>query len=288
MASNPGSSDDSPKPNVIYLNAGRIDTDLPATKARRQPLAYFPGKRMQLIQWTGPVQPGWVDELKKLGVEIIDYIPENAYLVYGDWNVLSAMQKRMADKSYVRWEGAYRPEDKIQPNALGAGNQGPANRPEPELFSIQMVLNPKANSETLKKIEELQIASPVKQGPSGNFYNIVAKLPPAQIASLASQPDIISIGPYQTPAKRDERQCIIMTGQLTSGVPTGPGYLAWLTNRGFTQAQFDASGLVVDVTDSPIENGSTDVNHFALYRDGTITNSVSRARDTLLVIVPSR
>ncbi|NBS55384.1 hypothetical protein EBT23_07525, partial [bacterium] len=114
VASVQDTSEDQPKPNVIYLNAGRIDTDLPSTKARRQPLAYFPGKRMQLIQWTGPVQAGWVEELKKLGVEIIDYIPENAYLVYGDWNVLSAMQKRMADKNYVRWEGTYRPQDKIQ------------------------------------------------------------------------------------------------------------------------------------------------------------------------------
>ena len=168
--------------------------------------------------------------MKKLGVEIIDYIPENAYLVYGDWNVLSAMQKRMADKNYVRWEGTYRPQDKIQPNALAAdGSNGPANRPEPELFSIQMVLNPKANAETLKKIEQLQLASPLKQGASGNYYNIVAKLPPAQIASLAEQPDIISIGPYQTPGKRVERQCIIMTGQLTNNGPTGPGYLAWLS-----------------------------------------------------------
>lgn len=280
--------DDQPKANVIYLNAGRIDTDLPTTKARRQPLAYFPGKRMQLIQWTGPVQPGWVEELKKLGVEIIDYIPENAYLVYGDWNVLSAMQKRMADKNYVRWEGSYRPQDKIQPNALAAdGSNGPANRPEPELFSIQMVLNPKANAETLKKIEQLQLATPVKQGASGIYYNIVAKLPPAQIASLAEQPDIISIGPYETPQKRDERQCIIMTGQLTNNGPTGPGYLIWLANRGFTQAQFDASGLVVDVTDSPIDNGTTNVNHFALYKDGTITNSPSRVVYTRLEGTPS-
>ena len=237
---------------------------------------------MQLIQWTGPVQAGWVEELKKLGVEIIDYIPENAYLVYGDWNVLSAMQKKMADKSYVRWEGSYRPQDKIQPNALAAGNNGPASRPEPELFSIQMVLNPKANSETLKKIEQLQLALPIKQGASGNYYNIVAKLPPTRIASLAEQPDIISIGPYQTPGKRDEKQCIIMAGQLSGNAPTGPGYMDWLANRGFTQAQFDSSGLVVDVTDSPIDNGSTNVNHFALYKDGTITNSPSRVVYTRL------
>ena len=74
-------ADGSPLPNVIYLNAGPIDTDLPGTKARRQPLAYFSGKRLQLIQWNGPVQAGWIDELNRLGVEIIDYIPENAFML---------------------------------------------------------------------------------------------------------------------------------------------------------------------------------------------------------------
>jgi len=50
--------------------------------------------------------------------------------------------------------------------------------------------------------------------------------------------------------------------------------MAWLANRGFTQSQFDASGLVVDVSDSPIDNGGTaDINHFALYKDGTISNN---------------
>jgi hypothetical protein len=174
-------ADGSPLPNVIYLNAGPIDTDLPGTKARRQPLAYFSGKRLQLIQWSGPVQPGWIAELNRLGVEIVDYIPENAYLVYGDWKVLSAMQKRMADKSYVRWEGGYRATDKIQPGALES------KREEPELFAVQMVLNPQANTETLKKIKTLQLSATVKEGAAGKYYNIITRLPPAEIAKLAAE-----------------------------------------------------------------------------------------------------
>jgi len=228
-------------PNVIYLNAGPINTDLPATKARRQPLAYFSGKRMQLIQWKGPVQVGWIEELKRLGVEIIDYIPENAYLVYGDWNVLSAMQKKMADKNYVRWEGTYRPEDKIQPNAVAEDGVSAAKRSEPELFAIQMVLHPQANEETLKKIKTLQLSSTVKEGPMGKYYNIITRLPPAQIAQLAQQPDIISIAPYTTPKMMCERQAMILAGQLNGNVPVlGSGYMAWLASKGFTQSQFDA------------------------------------------------
>ena len=263
-------ADGSPLPNVIYLNAGPIDTDLPGTKARRQPLAYFSGKQLQLIQWNGPIQEGWIDELNRLGVEIIDYIPENAFLVYGDWKVLSTMQKRMADKNYVRWEGSYRATDKIQPGALEA------SREEPDLFAVQMVLNPQSNPETLKTIRSLQISQSIKEEPSGKYYNVITRLPPEEIAKLAERPDIISIGPYTTPKMFCERQAIIMAGQLNGNVPVlGSGYLTWLAGKGFTQAQFDASGLVVDVTDSPIDNGTVSPNHFALYKGGDIVN-VSR------------
>lgn len=261
-------ADGSPLPNVIYLNAGPIDTDLPGTKARRQPLAYFSGKQLQLIQWNGPVQAGWIDELNRLGVEIIDYIPENAFLVYGDWKVLSAMQKKMADKDYVRWEGSYRPTDKIQPGALDA------SREEPDLFAVQMVLNPQSNPETLKTIRSLQISETIKEEPAGKYYNVITRLPPVKIANLAERPDIISIGPYTIPKMFCERQAIIMTGQLNGNVPVlGSGYLTWLAGKGFTQAQFDASGLVVDVTDSPIDNGTVSPNHFALYKGGDIVNA---------------
>ena len=263
-------ADGSPLPNVIYLNAGPIDTDLPGTKARRQPLAYFSGKQLQLIQWNGPIQAGWIDELNRLGVEIIDYIPENAFLVYGDWKVLSTMQKRMADKNYVRWEGSYRATDKIQPGALEA------SREEPDLFAVQMVLNPQSNPETLKTIRSLQISQSIKEEPAGKYYNVITRLPPEEIAKLAERPDIISIGPYTTPKMFCERQAIIMAGQLNGNVPVlGSGYLTWLAGKGFTQAQFDTSGLVVDVTDSPIDNGTVSPNHFALYKGGDIVN-VSR------------
>ena len=42
--------------------------------------------------------------------------------------------------------------------------------------------------------------------------------------------------------KTPERQSQIVTGDL-SGAP-GPGYLAFLAAKGFTQAQFDASGCM--------------------------------------------
>ncbi|MBU8898627.1 S8 family serine peptidase [Corallococcus sp. M34] len=66
---------------------------------------------------------------------------------------------------------------------------------------------------------------------------------------------------------------MIVSGNLNGKNPTGPGYLAWLASKGFTQEQFTASGFGVDVSDSGLDNGTTQPNHFGLYLRGDITGT---------------
>ena len=268
-----------PQPNVIYLHAGEIDTSAPQTQARAKALAATTGKQLRLIQFDGPIQPAWVMDLEKSGLQIIDYIPENTYLVYGDAPAVQSMQAKVAPKSHVRWEGEYRGIDKIHPSARPeAAGKNALRALDPDLYAIQLVLDPAANKETLARIEAAALEPIRRQQAVGHYYNVVVRLPADSISGLAEQPDVISIWPYITPQKRDERQGMIVAGQLSGNNPTGPGYLQWLAGKGFTQEQFDASGLVVDVTDSGVDNGLTnDVRHFALFRQGT-TNGVARLR----------
>ncbi len=79
--------------------------------------------------------------------------------------------------------------------------------------------------------------------------------------------------PRVTPRKVDERQDMILAGQITGNGPTGPGYLAWLASKGFTQEQFTASGFGVDVSDSGMDNGTQVPNHFGLYVGGNVTGA---------------
>jgi subtilisin-like proprotein convertase family protein len=281
LASSPQlhASTDNPSPGVIHLHAGAIDTAQPSVKARRQAVENFSGKRLHLVQWTEAVRPEWHTDLVKSGVQIIDYIPDNAYLVYGDVAALRSMQGKLAAKSHVRWEGSFRAEDKVHPDARPGKRL--LSRSEPDLFAVQLVYDPAANAETLALIDALKLAPIVRQVKVSHYYNVIVRLPPDAIADLAAQADIISVWPYNTPKKRDERQGMIVSGNLTGNNPSGAGYLDWLASKGFNQAQFDASGLVVDVTDSGLDNGTTNVNHFALYVAGN-TSSVPRVRYTRL------
>ncbi len=123
-------------------------------------------------------------------------------------------------------------------------------------------------------MDQLKTGDVLRMDRALGYVNLVVPLPLASARQLAARPDVVSIQPYTMPRKLDETQSVIVAGLLTGNVPTaGTNYLSYLASKGFSQAQFDASGFLVDVTDSGIDNGTTSPNHPALYSGGNFTNS---------------
>ena len=261
--------------NAIFLNAASIDTSATAVKALRQPVGAFNGKRLHLVQFVGPMQNAWHEALKKTGTQIISYLPENAYLVYGDAPSLTKLQRLARTMTSLQWDGEYQDDYKIHPTArLVDANGNPQQLPT-DMFAIQLVGDPAINTATLALIDRLKLEPIHRQYNSRQYVNVFVRLRAQDLGLIAAQPDVISIQPYSTPRKLDERQDQILAGNLTGNAPTAPGYLAWLTGKGFTQSQFTASGFAVDITDSGIDDGTTTPGHFALYELGD-TNNASR------------
>ncbi len=250
--------------NSILLHARHLDTRRPEIKALRQIVGAFPGKRMHLVQFAGPVRPEWREELLASGARIVAYVPYNSYLIYGGASSIASVQKLSASAPHIQWEGAYLAEYKIHPRARTAGTG---------LFALQLVADEASNPDTLALLDRLKLEPVLRRGSVLNYLNLVARLNAADLSLVAAQPDVVSILPYFPPHKSCERQDQIVAGNLNGNVPAGPGYLAWLGSRGFTQAQFDASGFVVDVSDSGIDDGTTQPNHFGLYAGGDITGT---------------
>jgi Subtilase family len=261
--------------NKIKLNAGHLDTTSAEVKAQRKVLGKFQGKRLHLIQFVGPVQPQWRAELEAAGVKIVSYIPENAYLVYGDAASIAKIQNVAASSPHVQWDAAYQDDYKIHPNARTVDKNGKAHQVGTDYFSIQLVEDPESNANTMQLLERLKLEPIHRRYALLKLVNIVVRLSPADVSKVAAQPDVISIQPYFTPRRFCERQDQIIAGNLSGSVPSGPGYLSWLASKGFTQAQFTASGFVVDVSDSGLDNGTTSPNHFGFYVGG-LTNNNSR------------
>lgn len=258
--------------NLILLNAARLDTTRSEIQALRQPLSAFAGKRLHLIQFVGPVQPAWHSALLEAGPQVVAYVPHNAYLLYGDAPSLRKIQALAASAKFVQWEGPFADEYKIHPMARVLDAQGLPRAIGTDRFSIQLLNDPPANAATLALLERLKLDSFAPPQSVLHYRNLIVRLSPDSIRLIAAQPDVVSIQPFFTPRKFDERQDQIVAGNLSGTSPSGPGYLAWLASKGFTQAQFTSSGFAVDLSDSGIDNGTTSPNHLGLHVNGALAN----------------
>ena len=75
-----GTADVVPERGEVLLNVGAIVTTSEEAAALRVAVGSFEGRRLHLVQFAGPIQPGWYEELEATGAEVIQYIPSFAYL----------------------------------------------------------------------------------------------------------------------------------------------------------------------------------------------------------------
>ena len=251
--------------DAIKLNAGWIHTTSAGAKATSVPLQAFEGKRLHLVQFVGPIQGPWYEALLATGVRVVAYIPSNAYLVYGDKASLDNVRKLNASKEFMQWQGAYEDAYKVDPSVRSRLERGNADE---NLYAIQLVKDPAANASTRMLVEKLELSPTEQEYEISGYVNLVVRLPKEAIPELVARPDVISIQTYREPVLADERQDMIEAGQISGSLPSGPGYLAWLASKGFTQEQFTASGFGVDVSDDGVDNATTSPTHFGLYVGG--------------------
>src|SRR5689334_507571 len=87
---------------LILLNAGAIDTTRQTAK-----LTSGDEKHLRLIQFNSAIKPEWHTALLTAGVEIVNYIPNNAYLIYGNGDELDDLQVWNQQSNAVQWLGDY-------------------------------------------------------------------------------------------------------------------------------------------------------------------------------------
>lgn len=263
-----------PDEGVIRLNARLLDPVSKDADALRGALPKFNGKQLHLVQYEGPIQRRWYEALEATGAQIVDFIPDNTYLVYGDQQALARIRDAgRSPDSGVRWEGHFAGELKINSRVYELESKGV----QPDFYAIQLVNDPATNAETLALIRGADFGES-RTWNFRHYVNVEARVPFGALSAIANRPDVISIQPDMTPTLLDERQNLILANRLTTsgantvpiapGAPGGTAYLDWLASLGFTQAQFDASGFSVDVSDQGLDNGTTQPNHFALWQGG--------------------
>ena len=283
--------------NLILLNSGAIDTGEEIARTQRKAAAregaeeVFVGRRLHLVKLVGPARPGWMQEIRATGVRVVSYIPHNAFLVYGDDASLRALRALARGAGYVTWEGPYRSEHRLQRSARATAlsdrlrrRQGGRREPgapgvrggeQAPLYAVQLVRDDVANPATRAALDALGRGGVRSSFQVRDLVNLIVPLEAADLAAVAARDDVVSIQAFAVPELADERQAQIMAGQLAGTTPSGPGYLEFLAGHGLTQAQFDAAGFLIDISDSGLDSGTTTPSHPGLHTGGN-TAAASR------------
>ncbi|MCX6032250.1 MAG: S8 family serine peptidase [Chloroflexi bacterium] len=270
--------------DTIWLRGRTIDTaaaqcsgadpaaDLPAGLRQTRTV----GAQLWLVQFAGPVQDAWLDELRGLDLAVVAYMPENAYVVWGDGAGLDKLDALAAEGRAVQWAGAYHPGYRLAPELRSLDFRGFPNLEGLSAVDVTVQFyNTPGLDRSLAALQTL--GGRVYKGPETvlDLTDLSLQLPAARLKEVAAWPDVFNVEPWATPAKLDEVQGQILAGNLIKSgsnfVPSGPGYLAWLASKGFPTTP--ASYPVVDIVDDGIDQGNaSNVLHPDFHELGVLAN----------------
>jgi hypothetical protein len=214
------------------------------------------GKDYYIIQLGGPTRDEWLDSFRAEGIEVLQYVPHQAFLVYGD---AAAIQKA-AGHSRVRWVGRYLPEDRIDPvlrDQLAAA-KGAALRKglspiemkgsERAVFDLAIFARADLNS-VAAQVAGIAGTSIKHVIPlPSNYFNVLrVEMPIDAVEHMAELPDVVRIDAYSTPSREDER-----SSQIISGNYIGTNAIAAAPYSPLAQFGVDGTNVTVSVVDDGI------------------------------------
>ncbi len=231
--------------------------DSPANSLRLGRSATSNGKGYYIVQFGGTAKDEWLASLQEVGVEILQYVPHQAYFVYGEGEAIA----RAADHSRVRWIGSYTADQKLSRvvlDQIAAAKNGTALRRDVSplertakgtaVFDVAVFARAdidavadqlrNAYAPATLKISRLQ----------HNFFNVIrVELAVDKVEEVAAMPDVFSVDVYIKPKREDERASQILAGNYASVTAVnGPGY------NPLSQFGVDGTNVTVSVADDGV------------------------------------
>ena len=202
-----------------------------------------PATGLFLVQLEGAVEPGWKAELRSMGVDLLKYVPDDAFIAKFN----GVPPEKIRALSCVRWIGPYRPDHKIHPRLAAAAHAVPQTN---KVLAVTIMLSPQATPAELAEVRSLfsSIAheSHLRQG---TFLR--GHLPPASLDTLAQSSAVLWI-------ERAPRRKLVdeMASKLVGGDDGATG-----TPTVTQQLGFGGAGVTVCVADTGLDSGDTNAMH---------------------------
>ena len=193
-----------------------------------------------LIQFIGPAQADWVEELKQRNVSLVRYVPDDAYIARASGVKLNALEQL----PFVRWTGPFRSEHKV--------HGGLRNKTASGDVSVSVLLATDSSPQQLAGPRGLMKTLASESGSRfGRVWRgVIAR---DQLDALATSDAVLWIERAPQIKLFDETASKIVGGD-SGGHPT------YVQSLGY-----DGSGVVVSVADSGLHVGTAEGMHPDLF-----------------------
>ncbi len=175
-------------PSLLRLRSRVFDPLITAKDVNKSP----PRDGLYLVQFIGPVQPGWKDAVEAKGVRLYDYIPENAFIARLDAGAADGIR----GLPFVRWVGPFRAEYRLAPDLMTSPT-GELDASAPLTLTLQAL--PDADMTAIEEQITALGGRVLFRGNAGlaQYARVVA--PRSGVATLAAIPNVVWVEPYFRP-----------------------------------------------------------------------------------------
>ncbi len=216
-----------------------------------------------LIQFESVVQPEWRDAMAALGVELLSYVPDDAFVA----RLENASPARLRQLPFVRWVSRYEPRQKMHSHLAGLAKRAMVGNND--FTAVAVLVAPGTAAGELAALRG-RFAAGVRESDLKTGTVLRGRVSQTQLTRLTESEAVLWIEPAPQMRMFDEVATKIVAGD--NGVS---GTLATVHQLGFT-----GTGVTVAVADSGLDSGDTNSMHpdvagrvKALFAYGTLTNA---------------
>jgi len=205
--------------------------------------AQTPANGLFLIQFEGPIEPPWRTELRSAGVDLLKYVPDDAFIARFE----NASVAKIASLAFVRWVGPYRPDHKIHPRLAAAARDAAVSN---QTVTVNVLLSPKATA-TESAAARLFLSSVVNETRLRQGTILRAELLPANLDALAQSAAVLWL------ERAPHRRLVDEAASKLVGGDDGAVKTPTVTQ----QIGFGGAGVTVCVADTGLDTGNTNTMH---------------------------
>ncbi len=217
---------------ILFKNAHINTKDSERTDIPKKLRSMF--SNTYVIQFTDDIKKSWLEILKRKGIKLVSYIPNNAYIVK------SLKDEDLMDLDFVKWVGPYDAYYKMSEELVDRvidENAKESDLYDPEFVQLDVIFFPGEEDEAIEQIENL-IGSVIEKYKVGSLSKATIIVPVFHISQVAKINGIQWIEP------KNER---VMHNDLAKNYTN-------LTSVLQNHPNLTGTGIIVNVNDTGVDD----------------------------------